>query len=169
MGHWLQCYAFDVIGLITYSKRLGFLDAGDDISNVMSVLDQFWGYATLVGILPALHPWLYAIKSWLAGSKGTGREYVQKFTQERIAEHQKDEKKAIPAEGTKNEESEETQKTAEDFLTKFFAKNAENPKAFTMYHLISGCMSVRRTLDELYMRRLLLTREYSHAEHGSRL
>ena len=143
MGHWLQCYAFDVIGLITYSKRLGFLDAGEDISNVMSVLDQFWGYATLVGIFPSLHPWLYAIKSWLAGGKGTGREYVQQFTEERVKEHPADQKKTTLEKEAGDVES---QKTAEDFLTKFFAKLAENPKTFTQYHLITGLMSVCKTL-----------------------
>jgi hypothetical protein len=32
IGHWLQCYAFDVIGLITYGERLGFLNLASDIT-----------------------------------------------------------------------------------------------------------------------------------------
>lgn len=138
MGHWLQCYAFDVIGLITYSKRLGFLDAGDDISGVMAALEDHLKYATLGGIYAWLHPYLFAIRNWLAGSTGTGRTYVMKFTQERIAEHQKTQRKAIPVDGAEDSES---QTTAVDFLTKFFAKNAQDPKAFSMYHLATGCVS----------------------------
>ncbi|KAK8137784.1 hypothetical protein PG984_001164 [Apiospora sp. TS-2023a] len=38
MGHWLQCYAFDVIGLITFSKRFGFLDRGEDVGGVMKAI-----------------------------------------------------------------------------------------------------------------------------------
>ena len=49
IGHWMQCYAFDVIGAITYSKRLGFLDQGLDIGNVIGALEGFLGYATMTG------------------------------------------------------------------------------------------------------------------------
>jgi cytochrome P450 len=57
------------------------------------------------------------------------------FTQERIAEHQREQKKGIPVDGAVEKE------TTMDFLTKFFKKNAENSNAFTMYHLSAGCVS----------------------------
>ena len=139
MAHWLQCYAFDVIGLITYSKRLGFLDAGDDVSGVIAALDDHIEYATLVGIFSWLHPYVSPVRNWLAGSKGAGRTYVMKFTQERIAEHQKVQRKAIPVDGGADDVGEG--ETTMDFLTKFFTKNAQDPKAFTMYHLAMGCVS----------------------------
>jgi cytochrome P450 len=135
MGHWFQCYAFDVIGLITYSKRLGFLDAGDDISGVMAALEDHLQYATLTGIYSWAHTYLFAIRNWLAGKTGVGRAYVMKFTQERISDHQRDETKAIPVDGA------EEHRATTDFLTKFFSKNAQDPKAFTMYHLAMGCVS----------------------------
>ena len=34
-GKWLQMFAFDVIGEITFSKRLGFLEKGDDVDGIM--------------------------------------------------------------------------------------------------------------------------------------
>jgi cytochrome P450 len=136
MGHWLQCYAFDVIGLITYSKRLGFLDRGEDISGVISALEDHLQYATLTGVFSWLHPYLYPIRNWLAGPTGTGRAYVMQFTQERIAEHQKEQKRGIPVDSAVTKE-----KTTRDFLTKFFRKNAEDSNAFTMYHLAMGCVS----------------------------
>lgn len=40
LGHWFQCYAFDVIGMITYGKRLGFLDSGHDIGGVIAALEN---------------------------------------------------------------------------------------------------------------------------------
>ncbi|CAO2657980.1 Nn.00g072400.m01.CDS01 [Neocucurbitaria sp. VM-36] len=144
MGHWLQCYAFDVIGLITYSKRLGFLDAGNDISGVIAALEDHLQYATLVGIFPWLHPYLFAVRNWLAGSTGTGRTYVIKFTQERIAEHQKEQRKGFPmndGRGSDADDSAAAQMTTMDFLTKFFGKNAQDPTTFTMYHLAMGCVS----------------------------
>lgn len=142
MGHWLQCYAFDVIGLITYSKRLGFLDAGDDISGVIAALEDHLQYATLVGIYSWLHPYVFAVRNWLAGSQGTGRAYVMKFTQDRIAEHQKEQPKGIPLHDNASDTGiPTTTTTTMDFLTKFFSKNAQDPQAFTMYHLASGCVS----------------------------
>ncbi|KAF2853429.1 cytochrome P450 [Plenodomus tracheiphilus IPT5] len=138
MGHWFQCYAFDVIGLITYSKRLGFLDQGRDVQGVMSALEDHLAYATHVGIYSWLHPYLFKIRNWMAGATGVGRAYVMKFTQERIAEHQADEKNGIHVDaGGAVEEGNGT----EDFLTKFFKKNAADPQGFTMYHLAMGCVS----------------------------
>jgi cytochrome P450 len=136
MGHWLQCYAFDVIGLITYSKRLGFLDRGEDIAGVIAALEDHLWYATFVGIFSWLHPYLFPIRNWLAGPTGTGRAYVIKFTQERIDEYQKEQRKGLPVNG-----AEDDTKTTTDFLTRFFEKNAEDPNSFTMYHLATGCVS----------------------------
>lgn len=140
MGHWFQCYAFDVIGLITYSKRLGFLDQGRDVKGVMAALEDHLAYATMVGVYSWLHPVLFAVRNWMAGKNGVGRAYVMKFTQERIAEHQaKSEKDGIVRRGTEGDVEEGP--ATEDFLTKFFRKNADDPEKFTMYHLAMGCVS----------------------------
>lgn len=138
IGHWFQCYAFDVIGLITYSKRLGFLDSGNDINGVIAALEDHLQYATFVGIFSWLHPYLFVVKNWLAGSTGTGRTYVMKFTQERIAEHHKAGREAI---SMKSAATAGLDGTTFDFLTKFFSKNAQDPKAFTTYHVVMGCVS----------------------------
>jgi hypothetical protein len=49
-GTWLQYYAFDVIGELTYSKRLGFVDQGKDVDNVIGSLDWLLNYAAPVRI-----------------------------------------------------------------------------------------------------------------------
>ncbi|RTE70333.1 hypothetical protein BHE90_015278 [Fusarium euwallaceae] len=41
VGHWVQCYAFDVIGNPT---RFGFLDKGEDISGIMAAIHGFLAY-----------------------------------------------------------------------------------------------------------------------------
>ncbi|KAM0216495.1 hypothetical protein ACHAQD_007726 [Fusarium lateritium] len=129
--HWFQCYAFDVIGLITYAKRFGFLDRGDDVGGVISALDDHLGYATLCGIFPSLHQYLFPIRNYLAGGKGTGRAYVLGFTNERIRESQTSPKPVAT----------ESEVTTEDFLTKFLAKHTANPDVFTQYHVLMGCTS----------------------------
>ncbi|KAI0571419.1 CypX Cytochrome P450 [Pyrenophora tritici-repentis] len=140
MGHWLQCYAFDVIGLITYAKRLGFLDKGEDVQGVIAALEDFLWYAACVGIFSWLHEYLFPVRNWLAGPQGTGRAYVGRFTQERIKEHEVERKKkgTLPGDG---DAAEEESRTSICFLSKFFAKNKEDPAGFTMYHLAAGCVS----------------------------
>lgn len=49
-GTWLQYYAFDVIGELTYSKRLGFVDRGEDVDSIISNLERLLNYVSVVGI-----------------------------------------------------------------------------------------------------------------------
>lgn len=136
MGHWLQCYAFDVIGLITYSKRLGFLDFGKDIGDIMQHLDDHLTYASVVGVCPRLHPVLFKIRNWLAGSRGKGRQYIVNFTQQCMAAHN-----AKPKVQPSDDASGDDQRKSMDLLAKFMQKHSNNPSDFTPYHVLSGCVS----------------------------
>lgn len=51
LGEWLQYYAFDVVGELTYSKRLGFLEQGRDIDGIMRSIDKSFDYAGVVSDL----------------------------------------------------------------------------------------------------------------------
>lgn len=35
LGTWLQYYAFDVVGEVTFSLKLGFLEKGQDVDGIM--------------------------------------------------------------------------------------------------------------------------------------
>ncbi|KAH8882517.1 cytochrome P450 [Thozetella sp. PMI_491] len=131
MGHWLQCYAFDVIGYMTYSKRLGFLDHGEDINGVIAALEDHLVYASLIGIFPWLHSPLWHLRNLFAGGKGKGRAYVLNFTSERISEHKARAKAEVPGSDTSSQ--------LLDFLSKFYSRHSANPDVFTMYHLLTGC------------------------------
>ena len=50
MAHWVQCYAFDVIAYLTYSKRFGFLDTGLDVDSLIAMLEDVLRYSTLIGV-----------------------------------------------------------------------------------------------------------------------
>lgn len=135
MGNWFQYYAFDVIGMITYSKRLGFLDRGQDVGEIIKNLENHLGYATLVGVYPFLHQYLAPLRSRLNRKKGSGRAYILGFTQERLAEHQSKPKAVI------TENSGDGGSSVDDFLSKFLSKHTDNPAAFTQYHVLAGCVS----------------------------
>ena len=47
-AEWLQFYAFDVIGNITYSKRHGFVDRGEDVDGMVRYLGKLFSYVAPV-------------------------------------------------------------------------------------------------------------------------
>lgn len=49
-GAWLQFYAFDVIGELTFSKRLGFVEKGADVDNIIRDLESFLDYVSWVSL-----------------------------------------------------------------------------------------------------------------------
>ncbi|KAK7425512.1 hypothetical protein QQZ08_007953 [Neonectria magnoliae] len=136
MGHWFQCYAFDVIGMITYSKRLGFLDQGQDIGGIIKNLESHLWYATMVGVYSPLHPYLAPIRSRL-GRGGKGRAYIIEFTKQCLAEH-RSKPKAV---ATEESDYLAGQPSTMDLLSKFLAKNSEDESPFTQYHVLAGCVS----------------------------
>lgn len=45
---WLQMFAFDVMGEITFSKRLGFLEQGEDVDGIMASIWEHFQYTAPV-------------------------------------------------------------------------------------------------------------------------
>ena len=50
-NRWLKFFAFDVIGELTWSKRLGFVDKNKDVDNITMFLARFFNYIAPVGAL----------------------------------------------------------------------------------------------------------------------
>lgn len=65
LGSWLQWYAFDVIGAITFQQRFGFLEKREDVLGMISSIDSALRYAALAGQIPAVHHWLMGNR-WVA-------------------------------------------------------------------------------------------------------
>lgn len=51
---WLQYFAFDVIGQITYSKQHGFVDKNEDIDGMIAYLGRLFSYIAPIGQMPFL-------------------------------------------------------------------------------------------------------------------
>lgn len=47
-AHWLQYYAFDVIGELAWSKRLGFVEKNKDIDGIIAQVDWTLDYGVVV-------------------------------------------------------------------------------------------------------------------------
>ncbi len=51
-SRWLQFYAFDVIGEMTYSKRHGFVEENKDIDGIIDYISNLFDYVAPVSSLP---------------------------------------------------------------------------------------------------------------------
>jgi cytochrome P450 len=58
LGEWLQYYAFDIVGLFSFSKMLGFLEKGGDVDAMMKGIAGILNYAATIGQIPFAHKFL---------------------------------------------------------------------------------------------------------------
>lgn len=137
MGHWFQCYAFDVIGAITYGKRFGFLDEGRDLGNTIRALDRNMVYSTLVGVYSWAHPYLYPLLERFPSTGAAGRSYLMRFASNALSS-----RKDVRAAREKNGESKTVRKEGEpeDFVDKMLDMQEVKPSV-TDYHVFALTMS----------------------------
>lgn len=126
LQYWLQCYAFDVIGLITVAERFGFLDEGKDRYDLFPSLEAYLKYCADVGVYSEIHPLLWRINTYL--SQGTG--HIRSFAIEQIQKRQ-----AALA------DVEKKAGIADDFLAKMFQKHYEDPEHFTAETIYKTCLT----------------------------
>lgn len=122
LGHWLQCYAFDVIGEITFGKRFGFLDAGEDQQGVFQALETKGIYATFVGIFPWAHGYLLPLLP-----SSSGMAFILNFASKQISNREKllRDPKKMDREGPP------------DMMTKILMEHENNPERITKVDLFT--------------------------------
>lgn len=55
---WLQWYAFDVIGNITFQRIFGFMEQRRDVDDMIEGINIALHYVKIIGQFPFLHGWL---------------------------------------------------------------------------------------------------------------
>jgi len=132
MGHWFQCYAFDVIGDITYGERFRFLDAGEDIAGTMAALQKSMVFSTLAGIYASWCPWVYYLMERLASSSGpAGRTYLMNFVMANIRKRREQQ-----AGGDKEKfKIEQKEDSPRDFLSKILQARQDDPEKVSEWHV----------------------------------
>ncbi|PVH76614.1 cytochrome P450-like protein [Cadophora sp. DSE1049] len=154
-GTWLQYYAFDVIGELTFSKRLGFVDQGKDIEGVISVLERMLNYFAVVGQAPWLdrvflkNPLLL----WCA-EKGyiDTTSPVAVFARSRMAS------RLSGSDASKHQDEEKASPARRDFLDRFLAANKKDPEfisdqrvlALTVANVFAGSDTTAITLRAVF-------------------
>ena len=139
---WLQYYAFDVIGEITWAKRLGFVEQYKDVDGIVGFIDRFLSYAGPIGQMPILDLLLEKnpIRLWsqrlgLSGSVFPVTAFAQKRSRERDAEMA-----AIREHGLKEDTSPRQKGT--DLLSKFVNAQHENPEFMTDMQVLGSTTSM---------------------------
>ncbi|OHF01691.1 pisatin demethylase [Colletotrichum orchidophilum] len=87
LATWLQYYAFDVIGELTFGKRLGFLDQGKSVGGVMLSLERMVDYAGMIGQIPWLDNLLIKNpikRKFGGGSTGAVAQFARQCLKERL-------------------------------------------------------------------------------------
>lgn len=139
MAHWFQCYAFDVIGDISYSRRFGFLDRGEDVAGVMEALHAAMIYGTLVGIYAWVHPIVFDFLARFKWSGAGGRLYIMKYVTDRVEERKKvrmeAEKTGRRRGDLEKNSGADDENAPRDFLDKLMDANEEDPDKVTSYHV----------------------------------
>ena len=129
LGWWLTCFAFDVNGEITFSKRFGHLDSGKDIGNIAGALAERLDYCAQVGIYHELHPFFWKIIGLLTYIMKQ-IDYTFVFTMERMKEHE-------PRAADEKAKGSSRTKTP-DMLTRLMELNQTDPENFSQHDVVIG-------------------------------
>ncbi|KAK3680865.1 cytochrome P450 [Podospora appendiculata] len=133
LGTWLQWFAFDVMGEITFSKRLGFLDEGRDIEGIMG---SIWDGLVKVSYLGQM-PWLELI--WLKNPyvnrlRKAKNSPIVSFGQQRARERA-NVKPQDGSEGPEEPPSAGAGYNSKDFLSRFLDIRAKDPGAIPEWYI----------------------------------
>jgi len=137
---WLQFFAFDVIGDLTWSKRLGFVEKDEDVDGIVKFVGDFLSYAGPIGQMPFLdliwekNPLKLQLQKW-----GINKSVfpVTKFAQTQSA-HRAAEMEKIKRDGSLDEDS----GRGIDLLMKFTQAQHDHPEFMTDKQVLSSCTSM---------------------------
>ncbi|KAJ5590692.1 hypothetical protein N7450_004664 [Penicillium hetheringtonii] len=128
---WLQYYAFDVIGELTFSKSLGFLERGSDVDGIIVALEAMLDYSGKIGQIPWLD-YLF-IKNPIRGLiKGGSTGAVARFARARLDERLGQ---------SSLEDMKESKSQHRDFLSRFLEAKSDHPNAVNDNQVFSYTVS----------------------------
>ncbi|KAL1888261.1 hypothetical protein Sste5346_009653 [Sporothrix stenoceras] len=114
LGAWLQFFAFDVMGEITFSRRFGFLDTGADVDSMIHDIYKFFTYGSAVGQMPLLDR-LWAKNPLVNRFLPAKNSSVVAFAQARAAERE-----AVT-------EKDDDSYNSRDFMSRFLETRRKDP------------------------------------------
>ncbi|KAI0016492.1 putative benzoate 4-monooxygenase cytochrome P450 [Xylariomycetidae sp. FL0641] len=161
LGEWLEYFAFDVMGSMSFSKRYGFLEEGRDVSNRLETIFQFLETAAPMTQVPLLDRLLYKnrVVDMLRRTPGlTLLSYVASVVQERQSNMASDCQDGSHAKGLSG-------MPKKDFLHQYIEVQEKKetipdwaPKSWVFTNVIAGSDSVGTAMRSILFH-LLVHRE----------
>lgn len=156
MGHWFQCYAFDVISAITFSWHFDILNSDTNVDGVMKVLNKNMVYSTLVEIYLSLNTYFFSLMNRFHLSGTAEKAYLSAFINQTITKWTAErtvsaEKKAKIV----NKSSDII--VSQNFLSKFLTFHSEDSTKFMNWNvqvdmianIFTGSDIISTTLSEI--------------------
>ncbi|KAH7016408.1 cytochrome P450 [Microdochium trichocladiopsis] len=142
LTHWLQCYAFDVISGVTFGKRIGFLDAMQDVGGLMALLDYATYSSARMGIYASMRQLLMPLSNKLASWRGLTPDELIEFIVGQVQQH------CGGGGGTGNtkpstyeiEDGLRGTTVQDPFVAKFSRRHLEDSESMPMHQIISACI-----------------------------
>ncbi|KAL4957002.1 hypothetical protein BDW69DRAFT_191947 [Aspergillus filifer] len=137
-ARWLQFFAFDVIGSITYSNRHGFIEKNEDIDGIVASLARIFDYAGPIGQMPWLdkvfwkNPIFDILQRW---GLADNSHPVAVFARDRMGER-------LAAAGSSKQADGEGSEEKHDLLTKFLQASAARPDFMTEKRVLTMAVSM---------------------------
>lgn len=131
-GQYLQFFAFDVIGELTFSKRLGFIEENEDVDGIIDAIGRNFRYFSVLGQMPWLDELLgknpVYVKFFRKPVSSPILAFAQKLLQERLQSIEGDQAT-----------DEKTVHNKPDFLSRFLQarKDTDEPDLTTDAKLLS--------------------------------
>lgn len=132
LGLWLQFFAFDVIGELTFSKRLGFLAHGSDVESIIRSIGANFDRISVLGQMPWLDLCWWKNPLYLRFFAKAVPSPIISFGQRRLEERLNSELDAdvsavdISDPELREKDLERSQQTKPDFLTRFLHLRKEH-------------------------------------------
>ncbi|KAH7376903.1 cytochrome P450 [Plectosphaerella cucumerina] len=123
--HWMQYYAFDVIGEITFNKSFGMMEKEGDTTGMISGIREANDYLAFAGLVPSVLPWLARLATLLG--KTSNALMIVGYTWKQIDNHRETNTKFTKAE------------KGDTFLTKLLDMEASG--AIANPNMLDACSS----------------------------
>ncbi|KAI6868135.1 benzoate 4-monooxygenase cytochrome-like protein P450 [Hortaea werneckii] len=137
-SRWLQFFAFDVIGELTWSKRIGFVERDEDVDGIVAFIGRFLSYAGPIGQMPFLDLlWVKNPLKLYLQKLGFDRTVfpVTKFALAQSADRSAEMEK-IKQDGSLDE------RRGADLLMKFTQAQHDHPEFMTDKQVLASCTSM---------------------------
>ncbi|KAK5107477.1 hypothetical protein LTR62_001095 [Meristemomyces frigidus] len=139
-ARWLQFFAFDVVGELTWSKRIGFVERDEDVDGIVKFIGDFLSYAGPIGQQPFLDLLFQKNPIKLQLQKLGISKYI--FPVTRFANAQSATREAEMAKVRSTGEVNQAEGRGVDLLTKFNLAQRDHPEFMTDRQVLASCTSM---------------------------